>query len=723
MAFLLPLVFWEHIMNLSDSVLTVRGIGEKTAGLLAKLNIFTVRDLLYAFPRDYDVFRDACAIAELKSNTGQKHFIRGYIIGVHPLQRVRNLLIMNVLVRDHTGAMRITFFNQPYLKNKLSVGSTFYFRGKVIVKGTELVMQQPVIYTEEEFLRLKNVVLPKYALTKGLTNRIFMNSVQNVLRNLDLDEEFLPEYMIKEAGLIDRKRAFYAIHFPNSLEEAVEARKRLVFEELFLFVYMVRGQKGYADKIPNHFPIKAKQPDVIQQFLDTLPYRLTGAQLRTWQEICQDLESDYCMNRLVQGDVGSGKTILAVMALWKMAAAGYQGALMAPTEVLARQHMEEVTRHIEAGGLDLRPVLLVGSMTAKQKREAYAKLKSGEANLAIGTHAVIQDKVEFQKLALVITDEQHRFGVRQREALAQKGAYPHVLVMSATPIPRSLAIILYGDMHLSVVDELPANRLPRKNCVVGTGYRPTAYDFIYRQVQQGYQAYVICPMVEACEEEDSDLENVIEYTARLQEYFGAAVDKTKAGESGEDKKAQGRIPRVAYLHGKMKASRKNDIMQAFVNHEIDVLVSTTVIEVGINVPNATVMMVENAERFGLAGLHQLRGRVGRGDAQSYCIFVSASEDKHTKERLDILNHSNDGFFVANEDLRLRGPGDLFGIRQSGEFDFKLADIYGDADILKLCGAYVERLMNSDPKLEKEEHALLKKYFITGKWNNLDFRSI
>lgn len=711
-------------MNLTDSVLTIKGIGEKTAGLMAKLNIFTVRDLLYAFPRDYEVFQDVCTIAEVKNQIGQKQFIRGSILSVNPLQKVRNLVILNILVRDHTGAIRITFFNQSYLKSRLHVGSSFYFRGSVSVKGTELVMQQPVIYTEEEFLRVKNVVLPKYSLTKGLSNRIFMNSVQNVLRNLDLDEEFLPKYMIQEAGLIDRKRAFYAIHFPSSMEEAAAARRRLVFEELFLFVYMVRSQKSYSEKIPNHYPIRVGQPDVIQQFLSTLPYSLTAAQLRTWQEIDQDLESEYCMNRLVQGDVGSGKTILALMALAKVASSGYQGALMAPTEVLARQHMEEVTRHIERGGLDLRPVLLVGSMTAKQKREAYGKLKNGQANLAIGTHAVIQDKVEFHNLALVITDEQHRFGVRQREALAQKGKYPHVLVMSATPIPRSLAIILYGDMHLSVVDELPANRLPRKNCVVGTGYRPTAYDFIYKQVQQEHQAYVICPMVEACEEEDSDLENVIEYAGKLQEYFGAAVDKTKTEASGTNHSDQGKIPRVAYLHGKMKASRKNDIMQAFVNHEIDVLVSTTVIEVGINVPNATVMMVENAERFGLAGLHQLRGRVGRGDAQSYCIFVSSSEDKHTRERLDILNHSNDGFFVANEDLRLRGPGDLFGIRQSGEFDFKLADIYGgDAELLKMCGGYVDRLMGEDPQLEKEEHTLLKKYFITGKWNSLDFRSI
>ena len=469
-----------------------------------------------------------------------------------------------------------------------------------------------------------------------------------------------------------------------------------------MFVYMIRREKGYADKIANAYPMRDTKE--LTAFLNNLPYRLTNAQLRTWQEICDDLSSPYSMNRLIQGDVGSGKTILALLALLKTVTNGYQGALMAPTEVLARQHMESFTELIERYNLPFKPVLLVGSMTAKQKREAYAKLESGEANLAIGTHAVIQEKVVFKKLALVITDEQHRFGVKQREALAGKGAYPHVLVMSATPIPRSLAIILYGDMHLSVVDELPANRLPRKNCVVGINYRPTAYKFIQKQVEAGHQAYVICPMVEASEDEDSKLENVIDYTEKLKEYLPDSI-------------------RVAYLHGKMRPSEKNNIMEAFSRHEIDVLVSTTVIEVGINVPNATVMMVENAERFGLAGLHQLRGRVGRGSAQSYCIFVSSNDDPKTMERLEILNKSNDGFFIASEDLRLRGPGDLFGIRQSGDFDFELADIYQDADILKACSELVDELMEKDPLLERAEHKRLKRYFESGQWNSLDFRSI
>ena len=693
-------------MYLSDSILKIKGIGQKNADLLKKLNIVTVKDLLYAFPRDYDMFEDVTSIQEVVQNVNQrnteKNFaIKGFIIQSAPLKKVRNLTIHNVIVRDATGAMTLTFFNQPYLKNKLVVGSTYYFRGKVKAKGAEIVMEQPIVYTENEFSKLKNTIIPKYNLTKGLTNKTFINSVKQALECVGKEPEFLPEYIVQKEKLMERKAALRTIHFPSGFAEAYEARKRLVFEELFLFVYMIRLQKGQAEKIPNKYPMANS---TVADFINSLPYSLTRAQMRTWQEINQDLESNYCMNRLIQGDVGSGKTILAILALLKTVRSGYQGALMAPTEVLARQHMEEVTRFFGEDG-EIRPVLLVGSMTAKQKREAYDKLATGKANVAIGTHAVIQEKVGFQKLGLVITDEQHRFGVRQRETLAEKGDYPHVLVMSATPIPRSLAIILYGDMHLSVVDELPANRLPRKNCVVGTSYRETAYKFIQKEVQSGRQAYVICPMVEESDAEDCDLENVIDYAAKLRDFYGDTI-------------------KVAYLHGKMKAGQKNEIMQSFLNQEIDVLVSTTVIEVGVNVPNASVMMVENAERFGLASLHQLRGRIGRGKEQGYCIFVSSSEEEHTKERLEILNKSNDGFFIANEDLRLRGPGDLFGIRQSGEFDFKLADIYNDARLLKSAANYVEKLIEEDADLEKEEHLLLKDYMQSGKGMlGLDFRTI
>ena len=399
-----------------------------------------------------------------------------------------------------------------------------------------------------------------------------------------------------------------------------------------------------------------------------LPFRLTNAQQKVWQEIAGDMAGDAVMSRLVQGDVGSGKTIVAVLALMNTALNGYQGAMMAPTEVLARQHYDSITRLFETYGVQIKVELLTGSMTAKEKRKAYDRIECGYARIIIGTHALIQGGVNYDCLALVVTDEQHRFGVKQREAFAGKGNVPHVLVMSATPIPRTLAIILYGDLDISVIDELPANRLPIKNCVVDTGYRKTAYTFMKRQVSEGRQCYVICPMVE--ESETLEAENVTDYASMLQDELGGEIA-------------------VSYLHGKMRQALKDDIMERFGRNEIQVLVSTTVIEVGIDVPNATVMMVENSERFGLAQLHQLRGRVGRGGHQSYCIFMSGSRSKETKERLDILNKTNDGFKIASEDLRLRGPGDLFGIR------FRLGDVYQDAKLLQMANEAADELLNSE----------------------------
>lgn len=392
------------------------------------------------------------------------------------------------------------------------------------------------------------------------------------------------------------------------------------------------------------------------------------------------------MNRLIQGDVGSGKTIIAVFALLQAAFCGYQGALMVPTEVLARQHFESIQELFAQHGIDRNVVLVTGSMTAKEKRIAYEKIAGHEADIIVGTHALIQEKVHYDKLALVITDEQHRFGVGQREALGNKGEKPHILVMSATPIPRTLAIILYGDLDISVIDEMPANRLPIKNCVVDPGYRDRAYQFITREVFAGRQAYVICPMVE--ESEMIEAENVLDYTKMLRQKLPESIC-------------------VEYLHGKMKGREKNQIMERFAAGEIQVLVSTTVVEVGVNVPNATVMMIENAERFGLAQLHQLRGRVGRGKYQSYCIMVNGSDQDGTQERLDILNRSNDGFYIASEDLKLRGPGDIFGLRQSGDMEFRLADVFTDANLLKKVSEEVNRLLDQDPELEAEEHLLLK----------------
>ena len=424
----------------------------------------------------------------------------------------------------------------------------------------------------------------------------------------------------------------------------------------------------------------------IKQLQKELPYALTLAQQKVLAEIERDLESGLVMNRLIQGDVGSGKTILAVLALLQVACHGCQGALMVPTEVLARQHYESICELFSAHGILKQVVLITGSMTAKEKRTAYEKIAAHKADIVVGTHALIQEKVVYDRLALVITDEQHRFGVGQREALGQKGEQPHVLVMSATPIPRTLAIILYGDLDISVIDEMPANRLPIKNCVVDTGYRERAWRFLEKEISAGRQAYVICPMVEASEMIEA--ENVLDYTKLLREKLSPGIT-------------------VEYLHGKMKGKEKNRIMERFAAGEIHVLVSTTVVEVGVNVPNATVMMIENAERFGLAQLHQLRGRVGRGQHQSYCIMVDGSGEEDTRKRLDILNRSNDGFYISSEDLKLRGPGDIFGLRQSGEMEFKLADIFTDANLLKTVSEEVNHLLEEDPSLDQEDHRLLR----------------
>jgi ATP-dependent DNA helicase RecG len=450
----------------------------------------------------------------------------------------------------------------------------------------------------------------------------------------------------------------------------MKARQRLVFDEFFLYSLALRKLKEKKTILRSEYTME-EQPEC-DQYIKSLPYSLTKAQLRVWEEIKKDLRGDYVMNRLIQGDVGSGKTVLAILAMLLAIKNGYQASFMVPTEVLAKQHYKSLRSLTTEFGISI--CILVGSMTAKEKREAYERIKTHQADIIVGTHALIQEKVEYDRLGLVITDEQHRFGVKQREALMNKGGNPHVLVMSATPIPRTLAIILYGDLDISIVDELPAERLPIKNCVVDTNYRPNAYRFIDKQVAEGRQAYVICPMVE--ESEEVEAENVIEYTERLQEALATGVI-------------------VEYLHGKMKPKDKNDVMERFANGEINVLVSTTVVEVGVNVPNATVMMVENSERFGLAQLHQLRGRVGRGEYQSFCIFVCGSSSKEAWERLGILNKSNDGFFIAGEDLKLRGPGDIFGIRQSGDLDFKLGDIFTDASLLKTAAEAVKGLKDNE----------------------------
>ena len=678
----------------------IKGVGEKTAALFGKINVFTVEDLIGHYPRDYETYDAPVSIRE--ASPGSVQAIYGQITAIPNVKKVRNLSILNAILKDGSNdSIQLTFFNMPFLKKVLKPGGFYLFRGLVQQRGTHKIMEQPRMFTWDEYKQKSGRLLPRYALTKGLTNQTVQKSVAQALEYYPPEKEYLPQMILQKYPMLSHREAVYALHFPENRDELLAARNRMVFEEFFSFLLVLRKNKELAAKTENHFPMYETADTV--RFLEQLSFPLTKAQKKVWGELREDMGSPYAMNRLIQGDVGSGKTILAVLALLMCAANGYQGAMMAPTEVLAVQHFETISGYVKKYGIAFRPVLLTGSMTAKEKREAYAKIASGEANLIIGTHALIQEKVEYSSLALVVTDEQHRFGVRQRETLAAKGSEPHVLVMSATPIPRTLAIILYGDLKVSVIDELPANRLPIKNCVVGTSYRPKAYEFIAKEVSAGRQAYVICPMVE--EGESEDLENVVDYTEKLRAALPPSVQ-------------------VAYLHGKMRPADKNRIMEEFADKKIDVLVSTTVIEVGINVPNATVMMVENAERFGLAQLHQLRGRVGRGEFQSYCIFISTSEAKETMERLQILNHSNDGFHIASEDLKLRGPGDIFGIRQSGEFAFVLGDIYTDANILKEASDAVEQLLISDPDLTDDDSRALVNYFKEHTAVNVvDFRTI
>lgn len=695
-------------MDRHTPVVELKGVGEKTRKLFEKLGIHTVGELLAFFPRDYETFLKPVTIEQ--ASLGEMCAVYGKVSGISGEKRIRSLHILNIGLQDETGSLLLTFFNMPFLKKTLRQGSFYVFRGMVQSRGNRKLMEQPKIYTLEDYRKLEDRLLPRYSLTKGLTNQGLQKYIRQALTFYEFPPEYYDEAILKENDLPSQREAAQTIHFPGSREELARARKRFVFDEFFSFFFLMHKNKELGEKLPNSYRLTETADTV--RFLERLPFPLTKAQQKVWKEIREDLAAPYCMNRLVQGDVGSGKTIVAVLALLMTAANGYQGALMAPTEVLALQHFQTIQEYVRKYGLIFRPVLLVGSMSAKEKREAYERILSGESNLIIGTHALIQEKVKYRSLALVVTDEQHRFGVRQREKLAEKGESPHILVMSATPIPRTLAIILYGDLNISVIDELPANRLPVKNCVVNTAYRRKAYEFIAKEVKKGRQVYVICPQVE--EQADSSegfsgdggaaLENVVDYTEKLKSVLPADIQ-------------------VSYLHGKMRPGDKKRIMEEFAAHAIDVLVSTTVIEVGINVPNATVMMVENAERFGLAQLHQLRGRVGRGEHQSYCIFVSANEKEEVMERLKTLNKSNDGFFIASEDLRLRGPGELFGVRQSGEFSFRIGDIYSDAAVLKQASEAVEQVLKADPALEREEHKALKRHLEEAAESSVDFRSI
>ena len=672
-------------MNEKTPLRELKGVGEKTEKLFQKIGITTAEELLRYYPRTYDIYEEPVEIASAEEDKTVS--IRVTIATGIYINQVRNLQVLTTTVADASGRLPVAWFNAPYLRGTLKKGSVFILRGKIIRKKGRPQMEHPEIFTPAAYEEIIHSMQPVYGLTKGLSNKMITKLVHQILDTRPLHGEYLPEEIRERYQLADANYAIRTIHFPKNMQELLTARKRLVFDEFLLFVLAIQLLKEKTEEAPNTFPMKPVW--TTEEIIEGLPYDLTGAQKNVWHEIERDLSGHKLMSRLVQGDVGSGKTVIAFLAMVLSAENGFQSALMVPTEVLANQHYEGFLRLMEEQNIaSCHPVLLTGSTTARQKREIYQKIADGEVNVIIGTHALIQEKVEYKNLGLVITDEQHRFGVRQREALTTRGNPPHVLVMSATPIPRTLAIILYGDLDISIIDELPAKRLPIKNCVVGTSYRPKAYSFIEKQVQMGRQAYVICPMVE--ESEGLDAENVTDYARKLQEILPGEI-------------------KVEILHGKMKPKEKNRIMEAFASGEIQVLVSTTVVEVGVNVPNATVMMVENAERFGLAQLHQLRGRVGRGEHQSYCIFIQGNNEENTSKRLKILNESNDGFYIAGEDLKLRGPGDLFGIRQSGLMEFKIGDIYNDAEILKNASEAAGEILALDFDLILPQHKALKEH--------------
>lgn len=670
-------------MNITE----LKGIGEKTALNFNRLSVYTVSDLVGFYPRDYDVYHEPVFINSINNDLEHTEVaIDGQVCKSPDIYGNGHFKILTVTIKDYNGdSIKCSWYNMPFLKNSLKLGNRYIFRGRLVNKRGGWLLEQPKIYTQAEYRELAGTMQPIYPLTKGLSNNTVVKAVKQALEQYStgLEKEYIPDYIRKRYNLAEHNFSVVNIHFPKTMEEYVQARHRLAFEEFFLFTLATLTLKSANERIPNGYVINKRcEADT---FIKSLPYNLTKAQLRTVEEVTQDMSGSHLMSRLIQGDVGSGKTVVATIALINTVMAGFQGAMMAPTEVLARQHYESLTEGFKRAGLDINVELLVGSMTQKQKKEAYQRISDGTAGIIVGTHALIQEKVEYRELALVITDEQHRFGVNQRRNLSEKGRSPHILVMSATPIPRTLAIILYGDLDISIIDEMPADRLPIKNCVVDESYRPKAYTFIQKQAAQGRQCYIICPMVE--DSEAVEAENVVDYTARLKKELPGL--------------------RIEYLHGKMRPALKNEVMGRFAAHQTDVLVSTTVIEVGVNVPNSTVMMVENSERFGLAQLHQLRGRVGRGKYQSYCIFVTGNKSEKIRKRLEILNKYNDGFKIAEEDLKLRGPGDFFGVRQSGDFDFGIADIFTDAKTLKEASDSAKEMLENDPGLELNDNIYLK----------------
>lgn len=645
-------------MKLNSDIGEIKGVGEKSSEAFHKMNIHTVNDLINYYPRTYEEFEQLTVIKDIVIN--ERNAVWGRIIANAKMVRFSGKSMVTAYVNDENGdTLEIKFFNAPFLLKTLKQGTEYVFRGYVKNVSGRLVMSQPKMYKASEYEKLMGTIGPIYSTPKDITSSKIQKSIEKVLPLCDEYSEYLSDEEINKQKLLSIKDSLKNIHFPTDNEMLYKARRRLVFEEFLEFYHSFRNDENSSARLINDEPfIETADAKLFEQ---ALPFSLTAAQKKVIDEIINDITGPYLMNRLVQGDVGSGKTIVAVMALLTAASNNAQGALMAPTEVLAIQHYNTIKGYCDKYGLCMKPVLLYGKMPKKMRDENIRLIKSGEANVVIGTHALFQEAVEFRNLKLVVTDEQHRFGVNQREALRDKGVNPHILVMSATPIPRTLAMVMYGNADISIMNELPKNRIPINNCVVNSSFQKKSFDFIKAEIDKGHQAYVICPMIDESEEDNINLKNVIDFTEELRDYYKESVS-------------------VCCLHGKMKSDEKNRIMNDFKDGKFDILVSTTVIEVGVDVPNATVIMIENAERFGLSQLHQLRGRVGRSANQSYCIMVSDTKSEDSIKRLKVLNETNDGFLIAKKDIELRGPGELNGIRQSGALSFSLGDIVNDADI-------------------------------------------
>lgn len=666
-------------MDLNKDVKYIKSVGPNRVKLLNKLKINTLKDLITYYPRDYEDRSKPKKIYECID--GEEVLIEAMATGRISEMRRGKMTISKLVVKDETGTCYITWFNQGYLREKFQPGRKYRFFGKISVKGSRFEMNSPV-YDEIDESKNTGKIIPIYPLTYELKQSTLRRIIENGLAEVKGQlPETLPEYILKENGLWDINSTIERIHFPLEFSDFNKARERLVFEELLTMqLALLKLKNNYEhDKNGIQFSKDAQMSDVINM----LPFKLTKAQLRVLEEIDKDMESTKPMNRLLQGDVGSGKTVIAMIAAYKAVKSGYQAAIMAPTAILASQHLESFQGILD--NLGIRSGLLISSLTKKKKTELLEKLQNGEIDILIGTHAILEENVIFKNLGLVVTDEQHRFGVKQRSTIASKSQNPDVIAMSATPIPRTLALILYGDLDISIIDELPPNRKKIETFAVRKNMEERVNTFIRKQIDEGRQAYIVCPLVE--ENEEMGLKSVIELAEKYQ-------NETFSNYS------------VAYLHGKMKTKEKDEIMQRFKEGEIQILIATTVIEVGVNVPNASIMIVENAERFGLAQLHQLRGRVGRGEYQSYCILKFEGNGETVRQRMKVMCDTNDGFIISEKDLELRGSGDFFGTEQHGLPEFKIANLFEDIGTLKKAQAIALKIMDDDPLLEKEKNVKL-----------------